>query len=133
MVKVPGQTPKGKQCRGVVNLIDMYPTLIELCRLPENPVLDGRSFAPLLRNPDMEWNHPTLTNGCFPGFYRVYDGRYSYISYRQRGAEELYDHNKDPMEWINLASDPDYAQIRARLKAVVPKSEEPRSPENTGQ
>ena len=108
----------------------MYPTLIELCGLPENPVLDGRSFAPLLRNPDMEWNHPTLTNGCTPGFYRVYDGRYSYISYRQRGAEELYDHRKDPMEWTNLAGNPEYAEIKARLKALVPRTEEPKSPEN---
>ena len=40
MVKVPGVTPKAKQCRGLVNLIDMYPTLIELCCLSENPVLD---------------------------------------------------------------------------------------------
>ena len=104
----------------MVNLIDMYPTLIELCGLPENPVLDGRSFAPLLRNPDMEWNHPTLTNGCFPGFYRVYDGRYSYISHRQRGAEELYDHQQDPMEWTNLAGNPEYAGIKARLKGSRP-------------
>ena len=115
---------------GVVNLIDMYPTLIELCDLPKNPVLDGRSFAPLLRNPDMEWNHPTLTNGCSPGFYRVYDGRYSYISHRQRGAEELYDHHKDPMEWTNLADNPEYAGIKARLKALVPQTEEPKAPEN---
>lgn len=130
IVKVPGVTPRAKQCTGVVNLIDMYPTLIELCDLPENPMIDGRSFAPLLRNPHMEWNHPTLTNGCSPGFYRVYDGRYSYTSYRQRGVEELYDHRKDPMEWTNRASNPEYAGIKARLKALVPSTDEPKSPEN---
>ena len=47
-------TAKSEQCTGVVNLVDMYPTLIELCGLPENPVLDGRSFAPLLRNPERQ-------------------------------------------------------------------------------
>jgi arylsulfatase A-like enzyme len=130
MVKIPGVTPKSKQCMGVVNLIDMYPTLVELCGLPGNPVLDGRSFAPLLRNPDMEWNHPTLTNGCFPGFYRVYDGRHSYISYRQKGAEELYDHERDPLEWKNLASNPDYAEIKAKLRTLVPAVQEPRAPQN---
>ena len=130
MVKIPGVTPKSKQCMGVVNLIDMYPTLVELCGLPGNPVLDGRSFAPLLRNPDMEWNHPTLTNGCSPGFYRVYDGRYSYIAHRKRGAEELYDHERDPLEWKNLANNPDYAEIKARLKALVPGAEEPMAPQN---
>ena len=40
-----------QECGGVVNLIDMYPTLIELCGLPANPENDGRSFAPLLGNP----------------------------------------------------------------------------------
>ncbi len=130
MVKVPGVTPKSRQCSGVVNLIDMYPTLIELCGLPENRVLDGRSFAPLLSNPDLDWNLPTLTNGCSPGFYRVYDGRYSYISNRQRGAEELYDHRNDPLEWTNLASDPDHAPVKAHLKALVPRTEAPKAPEN---
>jgi arylsulfatase A-like enzyme len=130
MVKVPGVTPKAKRCTGVVNLIDMYPTLIELCGLPENSTLDGRSFAPLLRNPGIEWNYPTLTNGCFPGFYRVFDGRYSYVSHRQRGSEELYDHQNDPMEWTNLGSKPEYAAVKARLKAFIPTTESPRSPEN---
>ncbi len=130
MVKVPGVTPKSKQCDGVVNLIDMYPTTVELCGLPENPVLDGRSFAPLLRNPDMAWNHPTLTNGCRPGFYRVYDGRYSYIIEQSRGAEELYDHRRDPMEWTNLAGQAEYAVTKTRLRASVPRIEEPKAPEN---
>ena len=130
MVKVPGVTPKNRQCDGVVNLIDMYPTLIELCGLPENPVLDGRSFAPLLGNPDMPWNHPTLTNGCSRDFYRVYDGRYSYISHRQRGVEELYDHTRDPMEWTNLAPGHEYASVKSRLKAYLPTVAEPESPRN---
>lgn len=131
MVKVPGVTPKNKRCTGVVSLIDMYPTLVELCGLPANPVLDGRSFAPLLRDPDREWNEPVLTNGCSPGFYRVYDGRHSYISDQRRGAEELYDHGKDPMEWTNLAAKPEYAEIKERLKGLVPKTEEPVSPSNS--
>ncbi|MBT3378176.1 MAG: sulfatase [Lentisphaerae bacterium] len=130
MVKVPGVTPGSKQCMGVVNLIDMYPTLIELCGLPENPVLDGRSFAKLLHNPDMVWAHPTLTNGCFPGFYRIYDGRYGYISYRQKGAEELYDHHQDSLEWTNLARNPEYSGIKTRLSALVPNVEEPVAPSN---
>ena len=56
MVKVPGITPKRKRCVGVVNLIDMYPTLLELCGLPENSENEGRSFAELIHNPDMKWN-----------------------------------------------------------------------------
>jgi arylsulfatase A-like enzyme len=127
MVKVPGVTPKHTQCTGVVNLIDMYPTLIELCGLPENHKNDGRSFATLLRNPDMTWNEPTLTT-YNRGNHRIYDGRYSFIHYR--GGEELYDHTRDPMEWTNLARNPEYAHIKARLKSYVPKTNEPESPRN---
>lgn len=127
MVKVPGITPDSKTCNGVVNLIDLYPTLVDLCGLPENPVCDGRSFAKLLYNPDMEWNEPTLTTMGF-GNHRVYDGRYSYIV--NHGGEELYDHRKDPMEWTNLARNPDYARLKARLKSFVPKTNEPPGPLN---
>ncbi|MEM9478067.1 MAG: sulfatase [Verrucomicrobiota bacterium] len=129
MVRVPGVTPKSRQCHGVVNLIDLYPTLIELCGLPPNPENDGRSFAPLLKNPEMEWNEPTLTTHGL-GHHRIYDGRYSYILHRRRGIEQLYDHKKDPMEWTNLAKDPDHAEVIARLKAHLPKKDEPMSPMN---
>ena len=129
MVKVPGVTPKDKQCNGVVNLIDMYPTLIDLCGLPKNPKNDGRSFAELLRNPDMDWNQPTLTDYGFGG-HRIYDGRCSYIVFSNRGTEELYDHKNDPMEWKNLARNPEYASIKERLRAFVPKNREPKSPRN---
>jgi arylsulfatase A-like enzyme len=129
MVKVPGVTPDSKQCMGVVNLIDMYPTLVELCGLPENPKNDGRSFAKLLHNPDMKWSYPTLTTAGF-GNHRIYDGRFSYMNYKRNGAEELYDHKKDPMEWNNLVRDPEYAAVKARLKKLIPKHNEPEGPKN---
>ncbi|MFC1761098.1 sulfatase [Planctomycetota bacterium] len=129
MVKVPGVTPQNKRCLGVVNLIDMYPTLIELCGLPENSKNDGRSFVKLLQYPDMEWNEPTLTTMGFRN-HRIYDGRYSYINHQRQGVEQLYDHEQDPMEWTNLAHNPEYASIKARLKATLPTINEPESPRN---
>ncbi len=129
MVKVPGVTPDNKRCDGVVNLIDMYPTLLELCGLPANPAVDGRSFAKLLQNPDMEWSDPTLTTMGY-GNHRIYDGRFSYIHYLRNDVEELYDHEKDPMEWNNLATDPEYARVKARLKKLIPKTNEPEGPDN---
>ena len=129
MVKVPGVTPENKKCMGVVNLIDMYPTLVELCDLPENPKNDGRSFAELLHNPDMEWNFPTLTTNTYKE-HRIFDGRYSYINHLQRGIEQLYDHQTDSMEFYNLINNPDYADIKARLKSYLPESNEAKSPEN---
>ncbi|RMD84812.1 MAG: iduronate sulfatase [Lentisphaerae bacterium] len=129
MIKVPGLTPKNKKCYGVVNLIDLYPTLVDLCGLPKNPKNDGRSFAELIRNPDMEWRYPTLTT-YQRGNHRIYDGRYSYIVYSKKGGEELYDHKTDPMEWRNLANNPEYAAIKERLKKYVPKTNEPEAPRN---
>ena len=130
-VSVPGLTPPNTKCDGVVNLIDMYPTLLELCGLPPNPENDGRSFVRLLANPSMEWNHPTLTTYQFKN-HSITDGSYRYTWYggRADGAEELYDHDVDPLEHTNLAADPDYQKVIARLREHVPTHHEPNSPSN---
>jgi len=129
MVKVPGITPNNKRCDGLVNLIDMYPTLVDLCDLPPNSKNDGRSFAELLSKPDMQWNEPTLTTMGY-GNHRIFDGRYSYIHHKEKGAEQLYDHEKDSMEWTNLINDPEYADVKARLKTYLPETDEPESVKN---
>jgi len=129
MVKVPGITPNNKKSNGVVNLIDLYPTLIDLCGLPANPLNDGRSFSKLIHNPDMTWNEPTLTTNAYKS-HRIYDGRYSYINVQGKGVEELYDHEKDPMEFTNLVKDSAYKQVKERLKAYLPKTDEKEGPRN---
>lgn len=129
IVKVPGLTPSNKKCDGVVNLIDMYPTLIDLCGLPPNPANDGRSFAKLIENPDIIWNEPTLTTDRYKA-HRVYDGRYSYINVDADRVEELYDHLKDPMEHNNLILNPAFRIIKGRLETYLPKINEPEGPKN---
>lgn len=131
IVRVPGTTPHGVKCDGVVNLLDLYPTLVELCGLPPNPENEGRSFAPLLKNPKMPWNFPTLTTYQFKN-HSFTDGRYRYTSYggRADGAEELYDHSIDPMEHKNLAANPEFKGIIDAFKTLLPKHDEPNSPEN---
>lgn len=131
IVRVPGLTPTGFKCEGLVNLLDMYPTLVELCGLPANAENEGRSFAPLLKNPKMEWNHPTLTTYQFKN-HSLTDGRYRYTWYggRADGAEELYDHSTDPMEHKNLAANPESKEIIARFKKLLPTRDEPDSPRN---
>jgi len=131
IVRVPGVTPPGYKCDGVINLIDIYPTLLELCGLPPNPENDGRSFAPLLRNPKMNWNYPTLTTYQYMN-HSITDGRYRYIWYggKADGAEELYDHSTDPMEYNNLANNPEYKDVIARFRKYLPTHNEPNSPIN---
>jgi arylsulfatase A-like enzyme len=131
IVGVPGLTPPGVKCDGVVNLLDMYPTLVELCGLPPNPENEGRSFAPLLKDPKLAWNHPTLTTYQFKN-HSLTDGRYRYTRYggRADGAEELYDHSNDPLEHKNLAANPEFKEVIARFKKYLPTHDEPDSPRN---
>ena len=130
IVSVPGVTKPGLKSEAVVNLLDMYPTLIELCGLPANPENDGRSFAPVLKDPTLAWNHPTLTTYNF-GNHSVTDGRYRFTYYGSKGgAEELYDHSTDPLEHRNLAAQPESKEIIERLRLAMPKHNEPDSPAN---
>ncbi len=131
IVRVPGVTPPDFKCDGVVNLLDMYPTLVELCGLPPNPENEGRSFAPLLKNPEMGWNHPTLTTYQFKN-HSLTDGRYRFTTYggKAGGGEEFYDHSTDPMEHKNLAAISESKGIMAKFKTLLPTHDEPDSPRN---
>jgi arylsulfatase A-like enzyme len=130
IVSVPGVTKAGLKSEAVVNLLDMYPTLIELCGLPANPENEGRSFAPVLKDPTLAWSLPTLTTYNY-GNHSVTDGRYRFTYYGSKGgAEELYDHTTDPLEHRNLAALPEYKEIIERLRLAMPKHNEPDSPAN---
>ena len=110
----PGITPA--RCEQPVSLLDLYPTLLELCQLPTRQ-LDGRSLTPLLRSPQTAWPHPAVTS--YLGNHAVRDQRWRYIHYTD-GSEELYDHQSDPNEWTNLASRPEHAATIARLRQALP-------------
>ncbi|MEM9158385.1 MAG: sulfatase [Verrucomicrobiota bacterium] len=98
MVRLPGMDEL-QFCDGATSLIDMYPTLIELCGLPEKE-LDGRSFAPLLEDPARKWDYPVVTmQGPETATVKYQEWRYTRYS---DGTEELYDLGKDPMEHENL-------------------------------
>ena len=106
----------------MVNLIDLYPTLIDLCGLPAKPEIDGRSITPLLRDPKLPWPYPSITvNG--EGNASVRDERWYYIRYKE-GTEEFYDMERDPMQWTNLAAskDPEIITQKSRLAASFPAS-----------
>jgi arylsulfatase A-like enzyme len=115
---VPGM--KGKQdCFRNVNLIDLYPTLIDLCALPKKE-LDGKSFVPLLKNPKKEWAPAITTTG--KGEHSVMTEKWHYIEGR-KGTVELYNLEKDPMEWENLACNDtrEIVAIKKKLKTFIPK------------
>lgn len=109
-----------------VSLLDLYPTLVKMCGLPNNPQNQGNDISPLLTDPDAKWPHAAVTT-YGPNNHAVKTERYRYIRYED-GAEELYDHLADANEWQNLANDPALAQIKEQLRAYLPKENAAWSP-----
>ena len=103
------------------SLIDVYPTLAELCNLESPDSLEGRSLVPLLRDPAMSTQRAVVTM-FNPGNGSLRTERWRYIRYAD-GSEELYDHGTDPNEWDNLAEAPEHAakldELRSRMESYV--------------
>jgi arylsulfatase A-like enzyme len=97
--------------------------LIDLCGLPKNTQLDGRSFAPLVHEPNTDWPYPAIITHSphWLGInHAVRSREYHYICYSD-GGEELYDVKADPLQRKNLADDLAHAPVKAELKKWLPK------------
>jgi len=116
---VPGLTKPGSRCERTVSLLDIYPTLADLCGLPVGEHLEGKNLRPLLADPAAEWDRPVVTTHGRNN-HAVRSERYRYIRYSD-GTEELYDHEDDPMEWTNRAGDPELAEVKRELARWLPK------------
>ena len=117
MIAGPG-LPSGLVCDRVVGLLDLYPTLVDLCGLPANGKNEGRSLKPLLMNPDQEWNYPALTT-LFKHNHSVVTESFRYIRYED-DSEELYDRKRDPNEWTNLAGKDELTSVKSQLATYLP-------------
>ena len=119
MIVAPGVTPPGERCDRTVSLMDLYPTLAQLCGLELCGEQAGKSLLPLLKDPRAPWERPALTT-YGRNNHSVRSERWRYIRYHD-GTEELYDHSKDPMEWTNLAGEPENAPVKKELARWFPK------------
>ena len=113
----------GAKTNRPVELLDLYPTLVELSGLPARKELEGHSLAPLLRNPKAARTWPAITTHNLDN-HSVRSERWRYIRYAD-GSEELYDHQNDPNEWTNLAGKTGFAKIKAELARWLPKLNTP--------
>lgn len=126
IVAGPGVTAKGRSSPRIVEFLDLYPTLTALAAVTPPTGLQGRSLAPLLKNPGAKWNHPAFTQvrrgpaaSPYMGYsVRTEKWRYTEWEKGKRGAE-LYDQNRDPSELRNLAADPKHQKVVADLQALL--------------
>ncbi len=132
----------GKTVDHPVSLIDIFPTVTDLCGMtgetvkgPGGVSVDGHSLRPFLENSStMEWDGPDAALSVIASWkskqpigqhlsIRTKDHRYTRY---HGGGEELYDHRNDPYEWTNLAANPEYAEIKTKLakqlESMVPKT-----------
>ncbi|MCC6263631.1 MAG: sulfatase [Bryobacterales bacterium] len=130
MMTVPGMTKPGGRCTRAVNLLDIYPTLTELAGAPKPKIVEGESLVRFLKNPHAPKDTPTLTT-FRRGNHALRDERWRYIRYAD-GTEELYDHDNDPNEWVNLAAKPEHTALKQRLAKFLPASNAPASPAGKG-
>lgn len=134
-IRAPGGA-QGKICETPTSLIDLYPTLIDLCGLPKSPnarksraPLGGYSLRPLILNPEPGlWGGPTAAlsvigsqpdgqAGTGPHYsIRTQQWRYTLCS---NGEEEMYDHDSDPNEWTNLAARVEFADMKSELRGQL--------------
>ncbi len=134
IVSVPGQKTAGQKTQALIEFVDIYPTLAELAGLPLPAHLEGTSFTPLLNDPSRPWksaafsqyarrgNAKTQSMGRGPDTFMgrtIRTDRWRYTEWldpqQQLAGRELYDHQTDPGENVNLAGDPERAQVVAEL------------------
>ncbi|MDI6451342.1 sulfatase [Anaerobaca lacustris] len=116
----------GQRCTRPAELLDMYPTLIELCGLTERDDLEGISLVPQLRDAEAKRERPAITSHN-QGNHGIRSERWRYIRYAD-GSEELYDHETDPNEWTNLGGDPKFASVLEEHRRWLPEIDVPPAP-----
>lgn len=115
IISVP-DAGKGKVSGRTVELLDIYPTLAELCGLDPHQTLQGKSLVPLLKNASAKWDKPAYSQVRRDKIMgrSVRTERYRYTEWDHgKAGVELYDHQKDPDEFVNLAvKDPESSVVK---------------------
>ncbi|MGD9855962.1 MAG: sulfatase [Planctomycetaceae bacterium] len=116
----------GARCSRPAELLDIYPTLVELCGLPPQDGLEGHSLVPQLQqaNTPRQWPAITTHNQHNHG---IRTDRWRYIRYAD-GSEELYDMLADPHEWDNLAANSSSSDVITELRRHLPRVNAPAAP-----
>ncbi len=118
MIRTPNGV-EGQVTNATASLLDLYPTLIDLAGLPANDANEGLSLRAVVEGSGDTPDHVAITSYGH-GNHAIRDDRYRYIHFTD-GTEELYDHENDPDEWVNLAANSEYDEVKQRLAQYLPK------------
>jgi arylsulfatase A-like enzyme len=115
----PGTEAAGQSTAAPAEMVDFYPTLAELCGLRGPRFLSGVSLVPVLKDPNARPRPCALTQ--YASGYSIRTSRHRYTEWGENGSEgaELYDHQSDPQELVNLANRPDHAQTVGQLSSTL--------------
>ncbi len=127
----PGRFETGTFSAQAVSLLDLYPTLSELCGMKAPKHLDGESLVPLMKNPQMQTGRAVISTQGFQN-HAVRSDKWRYIRYAD-GSEELYDQVKDPKNFHNLAQLEQHAAIKKKLAKWLPEEDAPKDPTQNSQ
>ncbi len=125
----PGIKEIGKVSAEPVELLDIYPTLIDLADLPENEIVEGHSLMSILDDVTRRRKWPAVTSHG-PGNHSIVTDQWRFIQYAD-GSEELYNIKNDPHEWENLAALDGYDPILQSLRRLIPEKISDPAPGNT--
>lgn len=125
ILSAPHAQGNGQASPRIVESLDLYPTLVELCGLPAQTAMEGTSVAPLLKNPAADWAKPAFSVWSEDG--KTFHGvavrteQWRYAEYGKDGANGafLIDPKNDPFEVKNLANDPQYVPVVAQLSSLT--------------
>ena len=122
VIVAPGAQGNGRACEGLVELVDIYPTLVDLCSLPAVAGLQGQSLRPLLENPGGNGKPAAYTQvrraGAMGRSVRTARWRYTEWDDGRQGTE-LYDHQADPQEYVNRSGDAQTAAEQSQLRRLL--------------
>lgn len=122
IIAAPGRRGCGKPSRALVEFVDVYPTVAELCGLKPPATLEGRSLVPLLDNPARRGKKAAFTELRYEKIVgrSIRTDRYRYIRWEgEGGGEELYDHDLDPREFTNLALKPEHRKTLDEHRRIL--------------
>lgn len=126
IVRVPGLTKQGASANGLVEMVDIFPTLAELCGVTPPAHLQGRSFAPLLKDagaPGKEYAYTVVKRGNQLGRAIRFE-HWRYTEWGSPDQAELYDLKSDPREFTNLAGKKEHAAVRDRAQQILAKAQQ---------